>query len=175
MDRIELIKPEIYHKNICEEFKNEFFSSGEYVINGSGLLDKMEYLDWLKNTEQNRSPKTVRTDWVVSDTFLAICKSDGRLIGIIDIRHSLDNLFLSQYGGHIGYSVRPSERQNGYATEMLAQILNYAENIGLKKVMLGCYSDNIASKRTIEKCNGKLFENKPYIDGKMMDVYWIEL
>lgn len=41
--------------------------------------------------------------------------------------------------------------------------------------MLGCYSDNWGSIRTIEKCGGVLTETKPYIDEKPMNIYWIEL
>ena len=78
-------------------------------------------------------------------------------------------------GGHIGYAIRPHERRKGYAAEMLRLALAYAKNIGLESVMLGCYCDNTASKKTIEKCGGILTETKPYMDGTMMDVYWIEL
>ena len=50
---------------------------------------------------------------------MAISTNDGRLIGMIDIRHRLND-YLLNFGGHIGYSIRKSERQQGYATEMLA-------------------------------------------------------
>ena len=93
---------------------------------------------------------------------------------MIDVRHSLDNEFLANFGGH-GYSVRPSERRKGYAAQMLELALGYAKTIGLSCVMLGCYSDNEASIKTILKCGGVLDETKPYADGKSMNVYWISL
>lgn len=175
MNNIKLVLPSPAHRAEAEAYKQEFVENGEPVINGSALLDQLDYLTWLKRTELNSSPETVAADWVPSSTFFAVRTSDEKIIGMIDIRSSIDTDFLRSYGGHIGYSVRPSERRKGYATEMLRQALAYARLTGLPRVMLGCYSDNIGSKRTIEACGGKLTETKPYLDGKPMDIYWISL
>lgn len=175
MGDIKLVFPTLEYKDAAEKFKQEFFCCGESIINGSALFDQMEYAEWLENTLNNNNPQTVRSDWVVSSTFFAIRQTDGLIVGMVDIRHSIDHEFLSNYGGHIGYSVRPSERRRGYATDILRQALDFARHIDLPCVMLGCYSDNVASKKTIEKCDGKLSEVKPYIDGSMMNVYWIVL
>ena len=67
---------------------------------------------------------------------------------------------------------------------MLNIALKYAKSLGLKKVMLGCFSDNIASIKTIEKCGGVLTETKVYsgdklnmpdLQAKTVNIYWIEL
>ncbi|HON10797.1 MAG TPA: GNAT family N-acetyltransferase, partial [Chitinispirillaceae bacterium] len=99
--------------------------------------------------------------------------------------HNLNNEFLAQYGGHIGFSVRPCERKKGYGTEILRMGLLYAKSLGIKKVMLGCFSDNLPSARTIEKCGGILTETKKYLDNqvyhiddmmeKFINIYWIDL
>ena len=175
MDEIELVRPTPEHKESAEDFRQEFYDCGEKIINGSALLDRLEYGNWIEHIRKNSNPETVTKDWVVFDTFFVVRKSDGRIVGIIDIRHNTDNEFLSKYGGHIGYSVRPSERRKGYATQMLQKALGYAKSIGLTEVMLGCYSDNLGSIRTIEKCGGVLTETKPFLDGKPMNVYWIML
>ena len=47
--------------------------------------------------------------YVPSEAYLAVRPSDRRLIGILDFRLRLSP-YLLQYGGNIGYSVRPSER-----------------------------------------------------------------
>ncbi len=175
MEILELRTPALHHKERAESFKQEFFDAGETVINGSALLDQISYENWLSHITSNSSAKTVSSDWVVANTFFAIRKTDHKIVGIIDIRHSLNHDFLSAYGGHIGYSVRPSERCKGYATQMLKMALEFGRSIGLKKVMLGCYADNIASVRTIEQCGGIRTEEKPYTDGKLMYIYWITL
>ncbi len=52
---------------------------------------------------------------------------DGRYLGAIQLRHSL-NEFLADVGGHIGYGgVRPSERRKGIASAALGgEVLTYA-------------------------------------------------
>ena len=46
-------------------------------------------------------------------TYLLIRENDNRLIGMINIRHNLNETML-RFGGHIGYGVRPSEKRKGY-------------------------------------------------------------
>ncbi|MCL1977527.1 MAG: hypothetical protein FWG55_05445 [Candidatus Bathyarchaeota archaeon] len=43
MPEIDLQIPTIRHKAEAESFKNEFFEAQEQVINGSALLDQMDY------------------------------------------------------------------------------------------------------------------------------------
>lgn len=175
MRELELQLPTLQHKELAEEFKQEFFSYNENIINSSALFDQMDYNEWLINTLKNSKLETVRKDWVVATTYFAIRKSDNKIVGMIDIRHNLNNEFLANYGGHIGYCVRPTERKKGYATEMLKLGLNYAKSLDIKEVMLGCYANNIPSIKTIEKCGGILAETKPFADGKPVNVYWIHL
>lgn len=173
MEKICLVKPRAEHQKEAEAFKEEFFAHGETVINGSALFDQMDYEAWLAHVTQaiDHAP----ADWVPATTLFAVREGDGRIVGVIDIRHHLKQPFLAQFGGHIGYAVRPSERRQGYAAEMLRQALDQAKHIGLTKVMLGCFADNIASIKTIEKCGGQLTAIKPYNDGQLVHIYWITL
>ena len=185
MNEIELQLPTLYHKIVAENFKNEFFEMQEHIIPGSAMLDQMEYEQWLIHNANNRNENTVNSGWVVATTFFAVRKYDHKIIGMIDIRHNLDNEFLTEYGGHIGYSVRPSERRKGYAAEMIKMGFEYAKSLSIEKIMIGCFLDNIPSIKTIEKCGGVLFETKPYVDiahinlpdttGKLVNIYWIDL
>lgn len=161
------------HKAAAEEMKREFFNNGEAVINGSALLDQMSFDEWIISTNQNHMPETVRPDWSIATTFFAFRKSDNKMIGMIDVRHELSVPFLQEYGGHIGYSVRPSERRKGYATLMLRLALSYCRSLGIHEVKIGCYTDNEPSIRTIERCGGICIEKKSYIDGKSMFMYQI--
>lgn len=78
-----------------------------------------------------------------------------RYIGKINYRSELnDSLRLK--GGNVGYSIRPSERGKGYATEMMKYIIEKAKNEGQKELLLSCDSDNVASIKVIEKSGGIL-------------------
>lgn len=84
------------------------------------------------------------------------------------------NEYLLSYGGHIGYSVRRSERKKGYATEMLKLALKECEGLGITKVLLTCDKDNIASAKTIIKNEG-ILENEVQEEGGITQRYWINL
>lgn len=110
---------------------------------------------------------------VPSDIYFLVDDDSKYLIGSIDIRHYL-NEYLSEYGGNIGYGVRPSERQKGYATKMLALALEECKKIGMLKVLITCFKSNVASANTIIK-NGGVLQNEVVEDGKIKQRYWIQL
>ena len=152
------------------EFKQEFIDNGEQTINGSELLDQMDsYDEWLKSVSDNTSPETVNPSWVVTDTYFAFDEKN-RLVGIIDLRHNLND-FLKDFGNS-GYSVRPSERRKGYATEMLRLIIERAAEIGLGKLQLSVERTNEPSVKTILKNGGK-YERSFTFEGEDADVYMI--
>ena len=95
------------------------------------------------------------------------------LICMIDIRHRLND-YLLNFGGHIGYSVRKSDRQKGYATEMLALALKECKKMGMKRILLTCDKDNIASAKTILS-NGGILENEVEEGDTITQRYWINI
>ena len=54
------------------------------------------------------------------------------------------------FGGLIGYSVRPSQRGKGYASEMLKLALDKFKNTNIENILITCKDFNIASKKVIE-------------------------
>lgn len=167
---VSLIKPSPKLKEQALAFKKEFIDHNEPVINGSELFDKIDsYEEWLAMIKANSNEKTVNPDWVVTDTFFAV-NEDDRIVGMIDLRHALKGFLLDF--GHSGYSVRPSERRKGYATEMLRQILSYARKIGMSNVILSTKRSNEPSIKTILK-NGGVYERSFDFEGETADVYRI--
>ncbi|MCI9434539.1 MAG: GNAT family N-acetyltransferase [Bacilli bacterium] len=171
--KIELVRPTIELKEKAIEYRKEHFKHDELIINGSELFDKIDsYEEWLEKVNNNSKIATVDPNWVLTDTFFAIRKEDNKIIGIIDLRHTLND-FLKIFG-NCGYSVRPSERQKGYATEMLRLLLEYAKEIGLKEIHLSVERTNNPSIKTIVKNGGKL-ERSFKFEGKLVDSYLIKL
>ena len=80
MEPLKLVYPAKVHQDKAEAFKKEFLAHGETVINGSALLDQMDYLPWLEYIKKNNDPQTVSKDWVVSSTFFAVRESDEEIV-----------------------------------------------------------------------------------------------
>lgn len=170
---IVLVRPTLELKEKALEYRREHFKHGEKIIYGSELLDKTEsYEEWLSSVTLNTNPKTVNENWVVADTFFAIRKNDEKIIGIIDLRHTL-NEFLKDLG-NCGYSVRPSERKKGYATEMLDQLLQVAREAEMKELHISVEKGNTASIKVIQK-NGGVYERSFSLGNEIADIYRIVL
>lgn len=167
-----LLRPTIEYKQQVLEYKNEFLKDGDDLA-GTSYLQKYDiYEEWVKFVWDNEKESTKHTQ-VTASVFLAIREEDNKLVGMINIRHAL-NEYLHNYGGHIGYSVRRAERRKGYAKVMLKFALEECRKLEIKKVLLTCDADNIASAKTI-KSSGGIFENEVTIDDEIIQRYWVEL
>ncbi len=80
-------------------------------------------------------------------------EAEGRILGELYIRYGLSPR-LAKIGGHIGYKVRPSCRNQGVATAALRLALGQLGGRGFERALVTCRADNHASARVIEKCGG---------------------
>ena len=105
------------------------------------------YLKYLQNySKGNDLPQGE----VITSTFWLIDIKD--VVGVVRIRH--ENI---ECDGHIGYDISPDCRNRGYGSQILKLALEKAINIvGIEEINLTCNIENIASKKIIEKNNGKL-------------------
>lgn len=96
-------------------------------------------------------------------------------LGRASLRHTL-NASLREFGGHIGYEVRPSARRQGHGKTILRLTLGRARELGLKRVLISCDTDNLGSRGVIEG-NGGVLEGEFVLDyhPKPLRRYWITL
>ena len=115
----------------------------------------------------------IQEGWVPCSTRFW-CEDDV-IQGVINIRHSLTPS-LEEVGGHVGYSVAPSQRRRGVATAMLAATLPLCKQLGITRALLTCNADNIGSIKTIERCGGVLDrEGWSEREQRTQRWYWIDL
>lgn len=173
MTRLVLVTPDEFYREQILAYKEAFLHNGESLHGCSGLEQAPSFEAWLQAVRNNSREETVREGLAPASNFLAVRQADGRLVGFIDIRHRL-NAALYASGGHIGYSVLPCERGQGYAKEMLALALLKCREQGLRRVLVTCRKENIASARTIQSCGG-ILENEVRMNRVLYQRYWIHL
>jgi predicted acetyltransferase len=135
----------------------------------------MSFARYLEVLEEQERGIGLPTRHHVPSTFLLAFR-DHRVVGRTSIRHYL-NERLERIGGHIGYVVVPEFRSRGYATEILRQSLELArDRLGLRRALVTCDDDNVASRRVIER-NGGVLEN--VVTGPDLTVpkrrYWVQV
>lgn len=173
MNKLKLVLPTPKYEEKLMDYKREFLKNGDSMDGTAGLRNTETFEEWYSAVSRNSKEETVREGLVPSTTYLCVSNEDNRLIGMIDVRHRLnDNLLKS--GGHIGYSVRKSERQKGYATEMLGLALLECKKLNINKVLITCDKNNIASAKTIINSGG-ILENEISEGSRITQRYWITL
>ena len=139
-------------------------------------LGKMNFQQWLNDLENNKYEENLPKDYS-THTFFLVENEDDRIVGAIGLRWK-EVPVLMKYGGFIGYSIRPTERGKGYATEMLKLGLQKFKEMDHKRerILITCKDFNIPSKKVIEKNNG-IYENSYYNedDGFTYLRYWIKI
>ena len=155
MEKFYLEEPSILRKGEALEYIKEHLDY-KSNINGSGSLDNYynDYEGWIAFIENIKDKEYANSiGRVPSRTYFLIREDDDKIIGMINIRLEL-NESLSKHGGHIGYGIRPTERQKGYNKINLYLGLKVCDEYGIEKVLLSSKIDNQASWKTMEALGG---------------------
>ena len=179
MEKFYLELPSLERKKEALEYLQEHIKYNSR-INGSGglnrCLDGMTYEEYIDDVIKCMNKEYAESkNLVTATTYFIIRKSDNKIVGMVNFRHYL-NESLKKCGGHIGYGIRPTERQKGYAKIQLYLTLLEAQKMKIDKVMVDCINTNIASDKTIQALGG-IFEEE-YHDTKSnytLNNYWINV
>ena len=172
-EALRLVRPDESWLEEVRAYRAEFLAA-DSSMDGAGPLRRFEDpADWLEMVRLYEDPAAVPEGKVPATELL--CVRGGQILGMLQIRHRL-NAYLEQYAGHIGYSVRPSERRKGVAKRMLALALPFCRQLGLQRVMIACQPWNEGSRRTI-LANGGVYEKTVHEPERNVDLerYWIAL
>ena len=153
MERLFFEVPDASRKEDAIEYIKEFLEYGSDINGAGGLHHFLEDYDgWLRKLQEDyvREPNEEK---VPARTYFLVRESDGKIVGMINIRLAL-NERLSHYGGHIGYSIRPTERGKGYNKINLYLGLKVCDQHGIKSVFMDADLDNPASWKTMEALGG---------------------
>lgn len=158
--------------NLAEVLKE--LGAGDSRFNGTafgrGECGLQTFLQECRDSEAGRNllPGKVpqSTYWLVNEA--------NQVVGIVRVRHRLNERLL-QFGGHIGYYIRPSERGKGYGKLALQLALEQTRRLGLTRALLTVNPENAFSKRVVLS-NGGVPDGQGVdpISGEVVDRYWIE-
>ena len=152
---------------MCKEYNlnNEDYNGAFFIKNIINYEDKIKELD-------NASNGILENPAFVPYTCYVFIIED-KIVGVGSIRHYL-NEYLENYGGHIGYSIRPTERKKGFGKMALNLLLKEIAKKDIKEVIVTCNSENIGSQKVIEGNNGILVSELEQ-NGKIIYKYNINL
>jgi predicted acetyltransferase len=167
-----LVEPTLEMEKEYNDYIDEWEQLGESIIPAASIRNNFNYKYLIEKWREQKTNKVYEQGFVPASIYFLV-DENKKIYGSLHIRHELND-YLLNYGGHIGYGIRPSQRRKGYATQMLSLSLTTAEKLGIKKVLVTCNKNNTSSSKTILN-NGGVLENEVIKDGEITQRYWIEI
>jgi len=171
MNIFRLVQPSIEHEKQYENMMDEWEAYGGRLNPGAlrrysfSQKRKVYYKEWLKWIDDDRN----------AGQELFFFTNDKIILGAVSIRpkKNAKNIGLD---GHIGFGIRPSERNKGYATKMLSMALPIIKNYGIDQAIITCDKENIDSSKVIQN-NGGILKSEVVGEGtgNIVQVYYIQL
>lgn len=163
-----LRRPSQIDKEDILEMMAEFEREQSAYDGGFWNPDNFVYEEWLEENIQAEAGLNIPENWVPAIQLVSFDEADHAL-GFLNLRLRLND-YLLEKGGHIGYSIRPSERGKGYAKESLRQGLQVAKDKNIHRALVTCSIKNPASRAVILANGGQLEDIRHETER-----YWIDL
>lgn len=169
---LRLVKTSIEQEAKVLDFLHEWRERSETIVPNAVDRDASDFGMYVKEIRDKESHENMELGKVPSTTYWL---TDGdELLGAANIRHEL-NEHLLNFGGHIGYGIKPSARGRGFATKQLELALEKAKELGIERALITCDRTNVASRQVILNNGG--VPDTPFVEesGKVVERFWIEL
>ena len=163
-----LRRPSQTDKEAILEMMAEFEREQSAHDGGFWNPDNFVYEEWLEENLQAEAGLNIPENWVPAIQLVSFDEA-GQARGFLNLRLRLND-YLLEKGGHIGYSIRPSERGKGYAKEALHQGLQVAKEKNIHRALVTCSIKNPASRAVILANGGQLEDIRHETER-----YWIDL
>ena len=165
---MELRRPTFADKETVLEMMAEFEQTQSAHDGGFWDAENFVYEEWLESNQNHEMGINLPENRVPSIQFVSF-DAVGRALGFLNLRLRLNEGLLN-HAGHIGYSIRPSERGKGYAKESLQQGLQVAKEKNVKRALVTCSTENPESRAVILANGGELEDVR-----NGTERYWIDL
>jgi predicted acetyltransferase len=169
---VELVEPDLRYEASYRAAMREYTAEGR-GDEGEALEAHPSFGSFVEELRDHALGRGLPPGWVAGSDYWLV---DGdTYLGRVQVRTGLTPA-LRRYGGHVGYSVRPSARGRGYGTLALRAALPRCRALGLIRILVTCDETNATSRRVIE-ANGGVLEDVVVLQGRSARTmrYWIDL
>lgn len=175
-DELLFVEPSMEYAEEIMAYRQEMLEAGS-SFDGCFSMKRHEspqlFVEHCIEWSNPRRPADEHGAW--GNVIMAIRKSDNKMVGCFQVHNVLAER-MKKYTGHVGYSVRPSERRKGYATQILAKAKDFLLSFGFEEITVSCLPDNVGSRKTILANGGEYLETVFLADDKVyLERYTIKL
>ncbi len=124
-----LVRPDIDFADSIISYRQEYVDRGMKAAGAEGLMRYEDPEKWIGHIHLMKDQKNLQLPMKASHQYAYVDHRTNEIVGMICLRPDMsDSPFLAEYGGHIGYSVRPSCWKQGIGKRMLKDFLKVARD-----------------------------------------------
>jgi predicted acetyltransferase len=166
-----LIAPSREFESSYRTYVAEVLANGETLVPFSLTLPHDDFEELLATLSANSRGERIPDTFVPNSTFWLVVDTD--IVAVSNLRHRLTPA-LERRGGHIGYSVRPRSRRQGYGSLILRLTLQEAGKLPVATALITCAKDNVGSTMVI-RANGGVLQSEEFVaeHGEVVQRYYV--